>query len=123
MQELKEENSLSLNEKSLNDYVVELWEDIFSCTSDGAKIGLQPCSGKESLDKVYSQFTDVSNLLDVHNTYQAVYVVAYALMDIQSCTSQNNRLQNGSCAGLSDFQPWQVRTTCLLFVYLFFLFT
>ena len=112
-QKLKREKKLYRNEKSLNDYIVELWEDVFRCTWDGEKIELPPCSDQESLNKIYTQFTDVSNLFFSSNAYQAVYVVAYALMDIQSCTSQNSPFQNGSCVQISDFEPWQVRRNCL----------
>uniref|UniRef100_A0A8C4PYG2 G-protein coupled receptors family 3 profile domain-containing protein n=1 Tax=Eptatretus burgeri TaxID=7764 RepID=A0A8C4PYG2_EPTBU len=92
--------------KSLNFYIIELWEDVFGCTWDGVQIDLPPCSGLESLEKVYAQFTDVS---DLHiSTYQSAYVIAYALMDIQSCTAQNTPFQNGSCVSIDDFQPWEL---------------
>ena len=99
----------------MNDYVVELWEDVFRCSWDREKIGISLCSGLESLENVHSHFTDVSNLMFSSYTYQAVYIAAYALMDIQLCSSQNTPFQNGSCARIYDFQPWQVSRNCLIF--------
>ena len=111
----REENPLYWNEKSLNDYVVELWEDVFRCTWDREKIGISLCSGLESLENVHSHFTDVSNLMFSSYTYQAVYIAAHALMDIQLCTSQNTPFQNGSCTSIYDFQSWQVSRNCSFF--------
>ena len=118
----REENPLYWNEKSMNDYIVELWEDVFRCTWDGEKNVTSLCSGRESLENVHSRFADVSHLIYSSYTYQAVYVTAYALMNIQLCTSQNTPFQNGSCARIYDFQSWQVSRNCWVFFFKAFSF-
>uniref|UniRef100_A0A8C4SBE0 Extracellular calcium-sensing receptor-like n=2 Tax=Erpetoichthys calabaricus TaxID=27687 RepID=A0A8C4SBE0_ERPCA len=78
--------------KSANDIYVKLfWEEAFNCkwtTSIGgleAENGQKLCNGKEQLAKLDNIFLDVTNLRMTYNTYNAIYAVAHALHDLNSC--------------------------------------
>uniref|UniRef100_A0A672K129 Extracellular calcium-sensing receptor-like n=1 Tax=Sinocyclocheilus grahami TaxID=75366 RepID=A0A672K129_SINGR len=71
-----------------------------------------PCNGSESLDDVYTPYSDVSQLRVSYNVYKAVYLIAHALHDMSACEPGKGPFQNGACGSLSQILPWQV---CLLY--------
>ena len=92
----------------MNNYLLELWEVTFGCT--WKLESNRPCSGHESLNNMYSPFTDISQLRHAYNTYVAVYTVAHALNDLQNCVPSRGPFENRSCTGITNFEHWQVRT-------------
>ncbi|ROL49047.1 Extracellular calcium-sensing receptor [Anabarilius grahami] len=78
-----------------DEFLRALWENTFGCslTKSSSMVtqkALPPCSGRESLERVHSQFTDTSHLTVTYNVYLAVYAAAHALHSLLACTPQNN---------------------------------
>uniref|UniRef100_A0A4W6C7N1 G-protein coupled receptors family 3 profile domain-containing protein n=1 Tax=Lates calcarifer TaxID=8187 RepID=A0A4W6C7N1_LATCA len=85
-------------------FLAEFWEETFNCRLNGL-----PCKGTESLDDVYSPYSDVTQLRVSYNIYKAVYLVAHALQDMSDCKGGKGPFSNGTCADPKHFKPWQVR--------------
>ncbi|XP_078265945.1 extracellular calcium-sensing receptor-like [Rhinoraja longicauda] len=95
-------------------FISELWEDIFGCKwayklpSNVSQAAVKElCTGLEDLRRADHAYTDVSNFRIVCNVINAVYAVAHALQDMQSCRDGQGPFQNGTCANISSFEPWQ----------------
>lgn len=98
-------------------FLTEFWEKTFNCRINGSlntHVHTQEdqnraaCSGRESLENVYSTFTDVSELRVSYNVYKAVYLIAHALHDMSTCVPGQGHFQNGTCGSLNPLLPWQV---------------
>ncbi|XP_060690374.1 extracellular calcium-sensing receptor-like [Hemiscyllium ocellatum] len=96
--------------------VRKFWESCFGCSlSGGIKISpretepeLKECTGREHLQNVQNEFTDVWQYRVTYNVYKATYAIAHALHNMVSCKIGEGPFSNGSCASLSNFQPWQL---------------
>lgn len=101
-------------------FLAEFWEETFNCELNGSVnnyYGVEtyqdrlPCKGTESLDDVYSPYSDVTQLRVSYNVYKAVYLVAYALEDMSNCKMGKGPFLNSTCADPKNFKPWQVIKT------------
>ncbi|KAL7870289.1 hypothetical protein SRHO_G00077860 [Serrasalmus rhombeus] len=100
-----------------SDFLTEFWEETFNCQVNGSlnthihKEDAQkrgPCSGRESLDNVYTSYADVTQLRVSYNVYKAVYLIAHALHEMSTCVPGQGPFQNGTCGSLNPFLPWQL---------------
>ncbi|ROJ28541.1 Vomeronasal type-2 receptor 1 [Anabarilius grahami] len=98
-------------------FLSEFWEETFSCRLKGslnthahgeAAQNWPPCNGNESLDDVYTPYSDVSQLRVSYNVYKAVYLIAHALHDMSTCVPGKGPFQNGTCGSLYQILPWQL---------------
>ncbi|XP_032887123.1 extracellular calcium-sensing receptor-like [Amblyraja radiata] len=96
-------------------FISELWEDIFGCKwayklpSNVSQADVKKlCTGLEDLRKADHAYTDVSNFRIACNVINAVYAIAYALQDLQSCRNGKGPFENGTCANIRSFEPWQL---------------
>ncbi|XP_051727392.1 extracellular calcium-sensing receptor-like [Ctenopharyngodon idella] len=101
----------------MSNFLSEFWEETFHCRLNGSLNthvhgeGVQnwpPCNGSESLDDVYTLYSDVSQLRVSYNVYKAVYLIAHALHDMSICVPGKGPFQNGTCGSLYQILPWQV---------------
>ncbi|XP_036441154.1 LOW QUALITY PROTEIN: extracellular calcium-sensing receptor-like [Colossoma macropomum] len=111
---LRELNTSSVQ---ASDFLTEFWEETFNCRVNGSlnthihKEEVQkrePCSGRESLDYVYTSYADVTQLRVTYNVYKAVYLIAHALHDMSTCVPGQGPFQNGTCGSLNPLLPWQL---------------
>ncbi|XP_062409082.1 vomeronasal type-2 receptor 1 [Sardina pilchardus] len=114
----------------------EFWETAFNCTLDygralrqakagAARAALEAgnstaaravgrvvpeglCSGKESLQQLNNTYTDVGQLRLTYSVYKAVYTVAHALHNLEHCEPGKGPFENGTCADIGSFEPWQL---------------
>ncbi|XP_018120288.1 vomeronasal type-2 receptor 1 [Xenopus laevis] len=110
-----------------DDLVYEFWEEAFNCTwstnrasfytnisSEAALAGRKrnvsptPCTGRENLNASHNTYTDVSELRITYNVYKAVYTIAHALHDLHICVKGSGPFPSKACAGVLDFEPWQL---------------
>nr|XP_021328991.1 extracellular calcium-sensing receptor isoform X1 [Danio rerio] len=98
-------------------FLSEFWEETFRCRLNGSlnthAHGEQAqnwpaCNGSESLDDVYTTYSDVSQLRVSYNVYKAVYLIAHALHDMSTCVPGKGPFPNGTCGSLYQIQPWQL---------------
>ncbi|XP_050921482.1 LOW QUALITY PROTEIN: uncharacterized protein LOC108900901 [Lates calcarifer] len=99
-------------------FLAEFWEETFNCRLNGSVnshfhgvgnyLDRLPCKGTESLDDVYSPYSDVTQLRVSYNIYKAVYLVAHALQDMSDCKGGKGPFSNGTCADPKHFKPWQL---------------
>ncbi|KAK2894864.1 hypothetical protein Q8A67_012093 [Cirrhinus molitorella] len=100
-----------LNVSPYNDTLTEeFWGIVFNCTMNYSQImrGMRRCTGEEMLQKLNNTFTDVSQLRITYNVYKAVYAVAYALHNLEECKDGRGPFDNGTCADITKFEPWQL---------------
>uniref|UniRef100_A0A671QKK1 G-protein coupled receptors family 3 profile domain-containing protein n=1 Tax=Sinocyclocheilus anshuiensis TaxID=1608454 RepID=A0A671QKK1_9TELE len=92
-------------------FLSEFWEETFRCRLNGSlnthvhgeeAHNWPPCNGSESLDDVYTPYSDVSQLRVSYNVYKAVYLIAHALHDMSKCEPGKGPFQNGACGSLSQ---------------------
>ncbi|KAI7802550.1 extracellular calcium-sensing receptor-like [Triplophysa rosa] len=95
----------------------EFWEETFHCRIKGSlnthvhgedAQNWPPCNGSESLDDVYTTYSDVSQLRVSYNVYKAVYLIAHALHVMSTCIPGKGPFQNGTCGSLNPILPWQL---------------
>uniref|UniRef100_A0A3B3X978 G-protein coupled receptors family 3 profile domain-containing protein n=1 Tax=Poecilia mexicana TaxID=48701 RepID=A0A3B3X978_9TELE len=104
----------------------EFWETLFNCTLDyskalriakeanstlsrsvrGLPYGL--CTGRESVAQLNNTYSDVSQLRITYSVYKAVYAVAHALHNLEHCEDGKGPFVGGSCANITNFEPWQL---------------
>ncbi|XP_043932116.1 vomeronasal type-2 receptor 1-like [Protopterus annectens] len=99
-------------------FVKIFWEEAFFCkwqdnenlqsSSAKARSDVSPCTGEEKLETLDTTVFDVNNFRFTYGVYNAVYSLAHALYNLQKCTQSEGPFNNGSCASLRNFQPWQV---------------
>ncbi|XP_067897668.1 extracellular calcium-sensing receptor-like [Heterodontus francisci] len=94
----------------------KFWETCFDCTlstenkTDPRKTQsrLKECTGRENLQDIQNEFTDVSQYRVTYNVYKATYAIAHALHNMMSCETGKGPFSNRSCANIANFQPWQL---------------
>ncbi|TRY96336.1 hypothetical protein DNTS_021833, partial [Danionella cerebrum] len=98
-------------------FLAEFWEETFHCRLNGSlnthlhgeETQLWPaCKGTESLDDVYTPYSDVSQLRVSYNVYKAVYLIAHALHDMSMCVPGKGPFQNGTCGNPFQILPRQL---------------
>ncbi|XP_075794481.1 vomeronasal type-2 receptor 1-like [Pelodiscus sinensis] len=111
-----------------DDLTIEFWQTAFNCTwpnssvpyntdfrtnVSGQERGVNPvfhqlCTGKEKLEDIKNTYLDVSELRITYNIYKAVFTVAHALNNLDTCVEGNGPFPKKSCAIIDDFEPWQL---------------
>nr|XP_057936214.1 vomeronasal type-2 receptor 1 isoform X3 [Doryrhamphus excisus] len=108
----------------------EFWETLFNCTLDYSTalrkskdrasvlngtatkaIGTLPdglCTGSESLARLNSTYSDISQLRITYSVYKAVYAVAHALHNLEHCKEGQGPFIGIGCADITKFEPWQL---------------
>ncbi|XP_041127085.1 extracellular calcium-sensing receptor-like [Polyodon spathula] len=98
-----------------NTLVKELWNTIFGCTfqpsntTDQSVRQLPLCTGHESLEENYNEYTDVSSPRISYNVYKAVYAVAHSLHNLINCEPGKGPFDNFTCADISNIEPYQLQ--------------
>uniref|UniRef100_A0A667ZWT6 Vomeronasal 2, receptor 1 n=1 Tax=Myripristis murdjan TaxID=586833 RepID=A0A667ZWT6_9TELE len=88
----------------------EFWETAANSTLSRAARAVPDglCTGKESLQRLNSTYSDVSQLRITYNVYKAVYAVAHALHNLEHCVPGQGPFNRNSCAEITSFEPWQL---------------
>ncbi|XP_033833109.2 extracellular calcium-sensing receptor-like [Periophthalmus magnuspinnatus] len=90
-------------------FAKDFWESVFDCALvNSSNARRKPCTGKESLQNVDIDFTDVSELRFENNVYKSMYAVAHALDDLFKCEEGKGPFANRSCADKKNIEPSQV---------------
>ncbi|XP_042630982.1 extracellular calcium-sensing receptor-like [Cyprinus carpio] len=109
--------SVSVSDAQTSHFLSEFWEETFHCRLNGSlnthvhgeeAENWPPCNGSESLDNVYTLYSDVSQLRVSYNVYKAVYLIAHALHNMSKCEPGKGPFQNGTCGSLYPVLPWQL---------------
>ncbi|XP_075433994.1 extracellular calcium-sensing receptor-like [Ascaphus truei] len=93
----------------------KFWEEAFGCkffdqrllTSSLTNL-TKLCTGNEDLESIQNSYNDVSNLRGPYNLYTAIYIIAKALHDLQTCQEGRGPFHNESCTDIRSFKPWQL---------------
>ncbi|XP_056425685.1 uncharacterized protein LOC130367302 [Hyla sarda] len=100
-----------------NQWIKIIWEQVFGCKFQDKMLSkiisissIKECTGQESLENIWNNYIDVSNLRVPYNIYTAVHAVAKALDDLGKCRKEDGPFLNGSCADIKNFKPWQYLT-------------
>ncbi|KAM4663634.1 uncharacterized protein O3C94_011907 [Discoglossus pictus] len=106
--------------KFLDDiFIKTFWQEAFRCfwpTDDRHnftsvkpyKEGTKLCTGKERPDTIDPSVYDVYNFRYTYKTHTAVFAIAHALHQMNSCIPGRGPFSNGSCANIYNHQPWQL---------------
>ncbi|XP_041061176.1 vomeronasal type-2 receptor 1-like [Carcharodon carcharias] len=87
--------------------ITEFWERAFDCMWPEHGVA-RFCTGKEDFDEIDNTYTDISQLRLTYSVYKSVYTVANALHNMHTCKTGEGPFVNGSCANITNFQPWQL---------------
>ncbi|XP_041126924.1 extracellular calcium-sensing receptor-like [Polyodon spathula] len=93
-----------------NSGLKDFWESVFSCTltTQDMTASVNPCTGSENLTEINNQYTDVTDLGNANDVYEAVYAVAHSLHDMFTCKSGQGPFAGKTCANKKKIEPWQV---------------
>ncbi|XP_048398286.1 extracellular calcium-sensing receptor-like [Stegostoma tigrinum] len=100
-----------------NSLVNRFWERLFGCTFNlpdnttrhSAAISSESiCTGQEDIEEMDNIYSDVSQLRVSYNVYKAVYAIAHALHNLETCEPDKGPFLNKTCANISHFEPWQL---------------
>ncbi|CAI5693435.1 extracellular calcium-sensing receptor [Oreochromis niloticus] len=110
---LKIHPTLHYNNSYGNSMVNQFWEFTFQCKfspvpSGWLEDGGALCTGQEDLEKVDTEFLDISSLRPEYNVYKAVYALAHSLDNMLRCKPGNGPFSGNSCAALQSLEPWQL---------------
>ncbi|OCT90656.1 hypothetical protein XELAEV_18019273mg [Xenopus laevis] len=91
-------------------FIREYWEQVFSCKwpdkgnmfMDNTTV--KPCRGNEKLESLLNENYHRLSLI----IYTAVYAIAWALQNLLDCTPGTGPFQDGNCANIYSFKPWQL---------------
>ncbi|XP_069463380.1 extracellular calcium-sensing receptor-like [Ambystoma mexicanum] len=96
-------------------FIRDFWEAAFSCKWEGSNKlpsswnnQSSLCTGDENMESVRGIYNDVTTPRVTYNVYRAVYAIALALHNLNSCKTFNGPSPHGTCAHILDFQPWQL---------------
>ncbi|KAJ1081084.1 hypothetical protein NDU88_001268 [Pleurodeles waltl] len=103
-------------------FIKAFGEIIFNCSwlDNNTLLGLSESrngrgTGDEKLTMLDGIFNELSNPRVTYNVYGAVYAIALALHDLNTCTSTNGSFVCATCVEIRDFQPWQMVNMCPFF--------
>ncbi|XP_039596860.1 extracellular calcium-sensing receptor-like [Polypterus senegalus] len=97
-----------------NNLLQQFWEKMFECkfsgsiTNSSTKPSWKECTEGENINNTQTAYSDVSDLRASYNVYKAVYAIAHALHNLNSCEKGNGPFENNSCADIVHVQPWQL---------------
>ncbi|XP_053552170.1 extracellular calcium-sensing receptor-like [Bombina bombina] len=106
--------------KYLDDiFIRTFWEKAFNCvwpteerynytSVKSNKNESNVCSGKEILERIDPSVYDVYNFRYTYKIHTAVFAIAYALHQMNSCVPGQGPFTNGSCANIYNHEPWQL---------------
>ncbi|XP_053330361.1 extracellular calcium-sensing receptor-like [Spea bombifrons] len=106
--------------KFLDDIFIKIfWEKAFNClwpaegiynstTPQSQEGGTRWCTGDEILESIDPTVYDVYNFRYSYKIHNAVFAVAHALHQMNSCVPGQGPFENGSCADIYKHQPWQL---------------
>ncbi|KAM9312160.1 extracellular calcium-sensing receptor-like [Gastrophryne carolinensis] len=94
------------SDKSLEEI---FWEQTFGCKFYSQVNSTKLCTGNEDLSTVENVYTDMTNLRGSFSIYTSVHVIAKALHDMNTCWQGGGPFNNGTCADMRDFKPWQLK--------------
>ncbi|XP_075433990.1 extracellular calcium-sensing receptor-like [Ascaphus truei] len=93
----------------------KFWEETFGCSfidqrnlTSSLDNHAKMCTGNEDLGSIQNSYNDVSILRGSYNLYTAIYIIAKALHDMQTCQNGRGPFHNGSCTDNQSFKPWQL---------------
>ncbi|KAJ1131050.1 hypothetical protein NDU88_009393 [Pleurodeles waltl] len=99
-------------------FIHRFWEQTFKCQwaslkarntqNNKAQEPITWCTGHEKIQNVTVQFLDMSNLRVTYNVYNAIYTIAHALKEMNSCVPGEGPFKNRTCGDIKNFEPWQV---------------
>ncbi|OCT68962.1 extracellular calcium-sensing receptor [Xenopus laevis] len=94
-------------------YIKTFWELAFGCVwpanqTTALKEGSVWCTGKERLDSIDTSVYDVYNFRYTYKIHNAVFAIANALHQMNTCVPGHGPFKNGSCADIYNHQPWQL---------------
>ncbi|XP_043932102.1 extracellular calcium-sensing receptor-like [Protopterus annectens] len=100
-------------------YMKLFWATVFSCMwtdnvtmenapDEGRMSDSRFCTGKENLETLEESIYPVNNFRNTYCMLNAVYSLAYALQNLQSCKSGEGPFSNQTCADKKHFEPWQL---------------
>ncbi|XP_069072136.1 extracellular calcium-sensing receptor-like [Pleurodeles waltl] len=98
-------------------FLKSFWQEAFGCQwkrlqstvdlESTDRINRTQCSGAEVLKTLQNPSFDRPDLKTSYNIYNAVFMAAHALMDMNTCVPGQGPFFNNTCAALSNFKPWQ----------------
>ncbi|XP_063295183.1 extracellular calcium-sensing receptor-like [Pelobates fuscus] len=100
-------------------FIKRFWEKAFGCTWPAEGVnnlttqvsfgeGIRWCTGNEKLGSIDPTVYDVYNFRYTYKIHNAVYAIAHALHEMNSCVQGNGPFKNRSCADIYNHQPFQV---------------
>ncbi|XP_043932125.1 extracellular calcium-sensing receptor-like [Protopterus annectens] len=100
-------------------YMKPFWEAAFSCRWTDSETLKQVkkvesasevpfCSGDEHVQILDQTIFPVDNLRFTYTMFNAVYSLAHALHNLQTCRPGEGPFRNNTCADRNYFQPWQL---------------
>ncbi|XP_040272582.1 G-protein coupled receptor family C group 6 member A-like [Bufo bufo] len=66
------------------------------------------CTNNDKIADFQTYLKNVSSIRISYNLYSAIYVIAQALHDLQTCRPGNSPFINRSCSDFWNFKPWQI---------------
>ncbi|XP_041441602.1 extracellular calcium-sensing receptor-like [Xenopus laevis] len=95
-----------------NQFILDFWEQAFSCKWLGDKnvawidnVTVNACTGDENLESLITEDYHRVSL----SVYTAVYAIVWAVQSMLNCTPGAGPFPGASCSNISSFQAWQVR--------------
>ncbi|XP_043932107.1 extracellular calcium-sensing receptor-like [Protopterus annectens] len=100
-------------------YIKPFWATVFSCLwvdnvttenteNEGRTAKSRFCTGKEKLETLEESVFPVNNFRNTYAMFNAVYSLAYALQNLQSCQPREGPFSNRTCADRKHFVSWQL---------------
>lgn len=100
-------------------FIKTFWEKAFGCAwapyypynntlLNTSADGRHWCTGEERLDSIDPNIYDVFNFRYTYKTHNAVFAIAHALHEMQSCVPGQGPFVTGICANIFSHKPWQV---------------
>ncbi|XP_015268936.1 PREDICTED: vomeronasal type-2 receptor 26-like [Gekko japonicus] len=91
-----------------NGFVKTFWEEAFNCVFGRLSVGINKCTGKETLETLPGPVFEMSMSGHSYGIYNAVYAVAHALHALYSFRSKYQSVFRCKSTGFCDPQPWQL---------------